>query len=39
MKISSIISVIDQWAPLIYAEDFDNVGLLVGDKTSNAKKF
>lgn len=38
MKISSIISVLDQWAPLIYAEDFDNVGLLVGDKNKQCKK-
>ena len=32
MKISNIIAVLEQWTPLVYAEDFDNVGLLVGDK-------
>lgn len=30
MKIQEIISVIENWAPKAYAEDFDNVGLLVG---------
>ena len=27
MKISNIIAVLEQWTPLVYAEDFDNVGL------------
>lgn len=31
MKIKEIISVLDEMAPLAYAEDFDNVGLIVGD--------
>jgi len=31
MKIQEVINVIEEWAPLAYAEDFDNVGLLVGD--------
>ncbi len=31
MKISQIISVLEEMAPLAYAEDFDNVGLLVGN--------
>jgi dinuclear metal center YbgI/SA1388 family protein len=31
MKIQEIIAVLGQWAPLAYAEDFDNVGLLVGN--------
>ena len=31
MKISQFQAIIDQIAPLGYAEDFDNVGLLVGD--------
>lgn len=39
MKISKtfgqIAVVMDQWAPTFYAEDFDNVGLLVGRKSSN----
>ena len=30
MKIHQIISILEQWAPTAYAEDFDNVGLLVG---------
>ncbi|MDG1762742.1 MAG: Nif3-like dinuclear metal center hexameric protein [Flavobacteriaceae bacterium] len=29
--IKNIINIVDQWAPPAYAEDFDNVGLLVGD--------
>lgn len=32
MKIKEIISVLEEMAPLAYAEDFDNVGLLVGDQ-------
>ena len=31
MTIQNLITVLDQWAPPAYAEDFDNVGLLVGD--------
>ena len=31
MKIKEVINVLEEWAPLAYAEDFDNVGLLVGD--------
>lgn len=34
MKIKEIISVLEEMAPLAYAEDFDNVGLLVGDQES-----
>ena len=30
MKIQEIISILEQWAPTSYAEDFDNVGLLLG---------
>ena len=32
MKIKELINEIETWAPLTYAESFDNVGLLVGDK-------
>ena len=32
MKINQIIETLEKWAPTSYAEDFDNVGLLVGDK-------
>jgi dinuclear metal center YbgI/SA1388 family protein len=31
-KIKEIITVLEEMAPLAYAEDFDNVGLLVGDQ-------
>ena len=31
MTISEIETILNTWAPLHYAEDFDNVGLLVGD--------
>lgn len=34
MKIKEIISVLEEMAPLAYAEDFDNVGLLVGNQDS-----
>ena len=36
MKIKEIISVLEEMAPLAYAEDFDNVGLLVGNQESDA---
>ena len=31
MRIEKIISIIEKWAPAAYAEDFDNVGLLLGN--------
>lgn len=31
MKIQEITKILEQWAPSAYAEDFDNVGLLVGN--------
>ena len=31
MKLNEIISVLEEMAPIAYAEDFDNVGLLVGN--------
>jgi len=37
MKISEIIAVLEQMAPLAYAEDFDNVGLLTGNDATSAK--
>ena len=36
MKIKEIIAVLEEMAPLAYAEDFDNVGLLVGDQDTVA---
>src|SRR5690606_11534637 len=35
MKIKEIISILEQMAPLAYAEDFDNVGLLTRNADSN----
>ncbi|WP_269225791.1 Nif3-like dinuclear metal center hexameric protein [Flavobacterium eburneipallidum] len=36
MIIKEILSVLEEMAPLAYAEDFDNVGLLVGDQNLEA---
>lgn len=36
MKIREILSQLEEMAPLAYAEDFDNVGLLVGDANKEA---
>jgi len=36
MKIKEILSVLEAMAPLAYAEDFDKVGLLVGDAEAEA---
>ena len=36
MKIKEIITILEEMAPLAYAEDFDNVGLLVGNEEENA---
>ncbi|MGV3697856.1 Nif3-like dinuclear metal center hexameric protein [Flavobacterium sp.] len=36
MKIKEILTVLEEMAPLAYAEDFDNVGLLVGDANADA---
>jgi len=32
MIIKEVTDILEEWAPLAYAEDFDNVGLLVGSK-------
>ena len=37
MTIDKITQILEEWAPLDYAEDFDNVGLLVGDKNDEGK--
>ena len=34
MKIQEITALLEEWAPKDYAEDFDNVGLLVGNPQS-----
>ncbi|MDN3677731.1 Nif3-like dinuclear metal center hexameric protein [Flavobacterium paronense] len=36
MKIKEILSILEEMAPLAYAEDFDNVGLLVGNQENDA---
>ena len=36
MKIDQITQILEAWAPLHYAEDFDNVGLLVGNPNDEA---
>jgi len=36
MKIKEIIPILEEMAPLAYAEDFDNVGLLVGNAENEA---
>ncbi len=38
MNLSKIIDILENWAPLSHAEDFDNVGLLVGDVNSKIDK-
>ncbi|MDA9041948.1 Nif3-like dinuclear metal center hexameric protein, partial [Flavobacteriaceae bacterium] len=37
MKVSEIREILDKWMPISTAEDFDNVGLLVGDLNSEVK--
>ena len=34
MTIGAVTRLLNEWAPLHYAEDFDNVGLLVGDQNT-----
>jgi dinuclear metal center YbgI/SA1388 family protein len=36
MKIKQILTILEEMAPLAYAEDFDNVGLLVGNQENEA---
>ena len=38
MTIKDIMNTLESWAPTAYAEDFDNVGLLVGDETGECTK-
>ncbi|HSP11279.1 MAG TPA: Nif3-like dinuclear metal center hexameric protein [Salegentibacter sp.] len=37
MQIQEVIDILEDFAPTAYAEDFDNVGLLVGDPSSQVK--
>ncbi|MEO8255592.1 MAG: Nif3-like dinuclear metal center hexameric protein, partial [Flavobacterium sp.] len=34
--IKEILTVLEEMAPLAYAEDFDNVGLIIGDEKAKA---
>ena len=36
MKLTQILSILEEMAPLGYAEDFDNVGLLVGNQENES---
>lgn len=38
MKLEDLVSVLDDLAPLKYAESWDNVGLLVGDPSADVKR-
>ena len=38
MLLSKIVKTLEDWCPLTDAEEFDNVGLLVGDQKSEIKK-
>ena len=35
MRVIEIAKIIDSWMPTSIAEDFDNVGLIIGDPESN----
>lgn len=37
MIIKEVAELLNHWAPLKYAEDFDNIGLLVGDENAEVK--
>lgn len=37
MRVSDVMAILDQWAPLAYSEDFDNTGLLVGDASAEVR--
>jgi dinuclear metal center YbgI/SA1388 family protein len=38
MKLKDVVTVLEQMAPLAYAEDWDNVGLLAGDPQQRVKR-
>ena len=35
MKISQVIEILENWAPPQYAEEYDNVGLIIGNPTND----
>ena len=38
LKLHEIIKIIETWSPKNFSEDFDNIGLIVGDRNSEIKK-
>ncbi len=38
MTVKNVSDLLNEWAPLAYAEDFDNVGLLVGDPSQEVSQ-
>ena len=38
LKLKQIINALEQWAPTTDAQDFDNVGLLIGDSSMDVRK-
>ena len=38
IKLREIIKIIETWSPKSFSEDFDNVGLIVGDQNSETAK-
>ena len=38
MKLKDVLPILDELAPLRYAESWDNVGLLVGDPDAEIRK-
>ena len=38
VKIKDVLNELKKWAPLEYSEDFDNVGLLVGNEENRLSK-
>lgn len=37
MQVADVLTLLDQWAPFTYAEDFDNTGLIVGDPETSVR--
>ncbi|HAE29597.1 MAG TPA: Nif3-like dinuclear metal center hexameric protein [Flavobacteriales bacterium] len=37
MKIQDVITCLEEWAPPVYQEDYDNSGLIVGDRNAEVK--
>jgi len=39
LKVNTIMNVMEEYAPSILKEDYDNVGLMVGDKEAKLQRF